>query len=307
MTEVPTEEDSSRQDRVPDLIAAALVAAPDSDERAVYIRALHFHRAHDEVFAGARELVLSPDPDQREVGVDILGSVGLERTSEDRINLARRSSDLTDSIIELLLKVMRSETVPRVLEALGFAFGHLDDPRPVDALVAQRRHPDENVRYAVVYGLLMHDVDSAVSALIELSRDPDSHVRDWATFGLGSQIERDTPAVRAALAARLSDEDEDTREEAICGLAARGDDRAVRPMLELLNEGCEGPALNEALYRLAAQVRHPDLCRHAGMHWRRAHAPGATFDPLRNTDHEYLLDAARNCGFSGAELKTHSG
>ena len=64
-----------------------------------------------------------------------------------------------------------------------------------------------------------HDDDRAVAALIALSADWDGDVRDWATFSLAVQIDRDTPEVREALAARLSDDHGDTRSEAIRGLA----------------------------------------------------------------------------------------
>jgi len=61
--------------------------------------------------------------------------------------------------------------------------------------------------------------------LIALSVDADADVRDWATFGLGSLLELDTPELRAALEARLADESADVRDEALVGLAQRGDAR----------------------------------------------------------------------------------
>ena len=67
-----------------------------------------------------------------------------------------------------------------------------------------------------------------MEALIALSADADADVRDWATFALGTLAAADTPELREALAARVEDADEDTRLEAVHGLALRGDTRAAR-------------------------------------------------------------------------------
>ena len=114
----------------------------------------------------------------------------------------------------------------------------------IPALRGLRDHPDPRVRYAVVFGLSGIDDDLAVDTLIELSADVDPHVRDWATFGLGTQIDRDDPAVRDALMARLEDPDKETRGEAIRGLATRGDTRAIPQLLHELNRITEHPGLS---------------------------------------------------------------
>ena len=73
-----------------------------------------------------------------------------------------------------------------------------------------------------------------LAALIALSADDDLDVRDWATFALGTLSEDDGAPLRDALAARLDDEDEDVRLEAVHGLALRGDARAAEPARDLL-------------------------------------------------------------------------
>ena len=65
--------------------------------------------------------------------------------------------------------------------------------------------------------------------------DDAADVRDWATFGLGRQLEVDTPAVRAALAERLFDTEGDTADEALIGLAIRGDRRVISEILDRLS------------------------------------------------------------------------
>lgn len=126
-------------------------------------------------------------------------------------------------------------------------------------MVRFKHHADEGVRFGVVMGLLTLEDELAVQTLIELSTDADADVRDWATFGLGSQIELDTPAIREALVARLSDEDEDTRGEAMVGLARRHDSRMVAPLLTDLEHGYSGSLTLEAATEIADPLLYPAL------------------------------------------------
>jgi len=117
-----------------------------------------------------------------------------------------------------------------VLHSIGVALGHLRDPRAVSALLPIKSHPDPTVRFGVVLGLSPHSTPSAIEGLIQLSMDPDDDVRDWATFGLGSMTDVDTPAVRQALVARLEDGNDEIRGEALTGLAQRRDQRVLEPL-----------------------------------------------------------------------------
>lgn len=157
----------------------------------------------------------SADPERRGWAAGLLG--GLGGWNAPRAFLYRPFRAAT---VDRLIALAAVEEDEEVLCDIGAAFGNLDDPRAIPALLALREHEDEDVRYNVVQGLLGHDDDRAVAALIELSTDEDDDVRDWATFGLGSQIERRTPEVIAALMARL--DDPAARDEAIHGLVERG-------------------------------------------------------------------------------------
>ena len=112
-------------------------------------------------------------------------------------------------------------------------------------------------------------------ALIELTSDPEPGIRDWATFALGTLSPQNTEVLRDALAARLDDSDDDTRIEAVHGLALRGDARALDAVLDLLGE--VGPhddggnaadtiwkryALTQATVRLAALTGDARLKEH---------------------------------------------
>ena len=108
-------------------------------------------------------------------------------------------------------------------------------------------------------GLSCLDDPEAIAGLIELSRDAATNVRDWATFGLGSMTEADTPELRAALLARVTDDDPETRGEALIGLANRRDERAIEPILhELAGEYHGGWAL-EAAERFGLPVFHESI------------------------------------------------
>jgi hypothetical protein len=153
------------------------------------------------------------------VAAAVLGQLGVRDRQASTVFREERFRALH----ALLLAEGASPADARVLAAACIALGHLHDPRVISRLAALRAHPDPDVRFAVVLGVSGHDTDEAVTTLMALSVDTEARVRDWATFGLGQQIDRDTPAVRAALAARLTDPDPDTRQEAFTGLAARGE------------------------------------------------------------------------------------
>ena len=85
-----------------------------------------------------------------------------------------------------------------------------------------------------------HNDKRAIAALIKLSGDDHPQVRNWATFGLGSLLEVDTPEIREALYQRFLLEDptdEETAEiqgEALVGLASRQDERILPKLMEQL-------------------------------------------------------------------------
>jgi HEAT repeat protein len=192
-----------------DLISAAL-CEPDEDLQWDAICVLHF-RGNAEVLGAAKFLCRSSCEQERGLGADILGQLGVpDRTFPE------------ESVAELL-RMLQLETSPCVLEAIAFALGHYQhDPRAVHELVRFAHHREADVRYAVVHGLMGKVAPLAIATLIGLTEDPEAKVRDWATFALGSQIDLDTSEIRDALAARLNDPDEVTRAEAMAGLSRRG-------------------------------------------------------------------------------------
>lgn len=189
----------------------------DEDMAWEYVAALQF-RGDGEVLKAALRLCESQLPTERELGVTLLGQLGIpERTFPGK-------SFLT------IARMVETETDPDVLQAIGMAFGHLGDPRCIGLLVPLKNHPCNLVRWGVAHGIAGHSDPLAIQTLIDLSGDEDEEIRDWATFGLGSLIDTDTEEIREALWARVTDSFEDARAEALTGLARRKD-QLVRDLL----------------------------------------------------------------------------
>jgi HEAT repeat protein len=156
---------------------------------------------------------------------------------------------------------------PSVIASALCALGHLGRGEPAQ-LAELSKHPSEDVRHAVAYALGGRTDAVSTATLITLSTDDDRDTRDWATFALGALTEEDCPTIRDALAARLSDQDEDVRAEAIAGLAQRRDERAVQPLIHELSHRDVGTILIEAAgamprtdfipYLDALHAAHPD-------------------------------------------------
>ena len=204
-----------------DLIRLALIE-PDGDAAWVPVTILHF-RADEEVLEAARALCLSPKAQERKLGIDILGQLGIP----DRA--------FPEECFQILSKTLANEADPLVVEAIGIALGHLKDHRAPELLTPFSHHLSSDVRLSVIYGISGLESHNAVELLIELSRDQDDEVRDWATFGLGSMIEFDSAEVRAALLDRIADANDEARGEALLGLARRKDDRIIEPLIDELS------------------------------------------------------------------------
>jgi hypothetical protein len=100
------------------------------------------------------------------------------------------------------------------------------------------------------------EVPLSIESLIKLSRDVESDVRDWATFGLAIGIKSTSNEVVNALTERLEDADDNTRAEAIMGLALRNNEAVIAKIIEELKFLTVGKLVIEA----AAETGDKRLC-----------------------------------------------
>jgi HEAT repeat protein len=230
---------------VDELFAAAL---GESDEELVWnaIGTLH-RRGTQEILDRAIELCSSSCALERRTGADILAQ------------LASSGSAFPEICLRTLLAMLERESRGDVLNSILLALAHQNRAESVLHSFRFRQHADADVRYGVVHVLTGQIEPLAVAGLIELTRDPVADIRDWATFGLGTQIDLDTPEIRECLMERLTDPDDDARCEALVGLAQRRD-RRVLPALsrELKSEFVQAIAV-EAASLIADPQLYPDL------------------------------------------------
>lgn len=203
-----------------------------------YVWELH-SRGTIQIFYSARELCLGSNIRYRQLGADVLGQLGPERP-------------FRGESLNVLHKMLRTEKSPKVLDSILTAISHSQKPEDtygVRKISSFRDHRSKDVRFGVVMALLYRTDRISVSTMMHLSRDKSPMVRDWATFGLGNQIDLDTPAIRKALVDRLSDPDCNTRCEALIGLAKRKDPRVKQALIQEL----EREDVNSLVFEAAAE------------------------------------------------------
>lgn len=234
------------------LFAQTLCGDYNDDQPWNAVRELR-HRGTREVFDIASDWCRSADPLKRARGIDVIAQLG--KTAEHPSNSYPEAALLAAS------ELVQSEVEVRPLSSGIFALGHLDNVSAVPLITKHQTHPNAEVRHAVACALASYPNDSeSIKALLRLTADADPDVRNWAAFGLGVIGDTDTPEIRDALAVRLSDENQDAREEAVVALAKRHDRRTLPSLMELLKgSDPNSRAFEAASLMLGMELDEPEL------------------------------------------------
>ena len=195
-------------------------------------------RPSEELFSKCIELTKSDNTKIRKIGIDILAQFGLP------------PRPFLIETLKIYFELLEAETDPDVLMSLLYSIGHNNDEldkEQIEKICSFIDNENNLVKEGLVYALLGIDNLTAIQTLVKLSSDKLSHIRNWATFGLGTQIEKNNKNIREALWNRVNDKHQETKLEAIVGLAKRKDNRVSEIIKREIMDGEYGILLFEAI------------------------------------------------------------
>lgn len=205
-----------------------------------YITELSF-RPTKIVSEKAYELANSKSEKKKIIGIYLLAQLGFNPRFKQK------------KTVNLYFKLLKKEKSPKVISAILSSIGHNNEilnENQILQLIKFKKHNYSKVKFQLVMSLLGLENENAISTLIELSQDKYSDIRNWSTFGLGSQIEINNAEITKALWNRINDENQETKLEAIVGLANRKDSRIKEIIKRELKNGEYGTLLFDAIETL---------------------------------------------------------
>lgn len=195
-------------------------------------------RPSQELLAKCIELTKSNNPKSSKIGIDILAQLGLP------------PRPFLKETLKIYFELLEVETDPEVLKSLLYSIGHNNDEldeEQIEKICSFIQNENSLIKEGLVSALLGIDNITAIETLVKLSTDKLSHIRNWATFGLGTQIERNNKYIREALWERVNDKHQETKLEAFVGLAKRKDKRVNEIIRREITGGKYGTLLFEAI------------------------------------------------------------
>ncbi len=196
--------------------------------------------------------VSDDDAARRRVAFEVLGDVALNYPPGFDAMLQLAESGCSDADAS-------------VRETVALALGQKADERVQPWLLRLLRDPDLEVRVQATSSLpLALDEPSAahpvVLTLLALLADPEPRIRDWAACGLGTQLEVDSPEIRAGLRSLLAEPDTEhacPAAEAAVGLARRGDPEVIAAIADRL--ATSGVGVGKLWLEAARELGDPRL------------------------------------------------
>ncbi len=198
-------------------------------------------RANENVFNQAYEFAKSHIDKKKIIGINVLAQLGFDPRFRQR------------ETIKLYFELLREKQSNDVLFSLLFGVSHNNEKltnKQILQLIKFKGSKNNNVRYSLVSAISGVDNPKTIETLIELSEDNFSSIRNWATFGIGTLSEQNNDRIVKALWNRTKDKHQETKLEAIVGLANRNQVAIKEQIIEELKNGEYGTLLFEAIETL---------------------------------------------------------
>lgn len=209
----------------------------------------------ERALACARQWIGNGEGAVREVGVMVLGQTALNHSPALEALIEYAAVGCVDTDVDVRVAVA---------QALG---NQSAEARCVPWLLRLLDDPDIMVRRLAIGGLpIVLDEPApdhpAVRALLGVLTDPAPVLRDWAAFALGTQLQVDSPEIRAGLRSLLGEpatSGADPAAEAAAGLALRADPEVYAAIADRLTHPAVGSLWLQAAAELADQRLLPVL------------------------------------------------
>lgn len=207
-------------------------------------------RVNEDVFNQAYEFAKSQIDKKKIIGIDVLAQLGFDPRFRQ------------EEIIKLCFELLQEKQSDDVLYSLFFGISHNNERltnEQVSQLITFKNSKKSEVRYSLVWAISGVDNPKAIETLIELSEDSFSSIRNWATFGIGTLSKQNNDRIIKALWNRTKDKHQETKLEAIVGLANRNQVAVKEQIIEELKNDEYGTLLFDAIETLNDKAFIPYL------------------------------------------------
>ncbi len=199
------------------------------------------NRTNKETFNRCVELTKSEKSKERQIGIDILAQLGIP------------PRPFIKETMKLCFELLEIEKEPKVIMSLLYSIGHNNqflNNSQIETLCSLKKTDNKLIKDGLFFSLLAVNDTNAINTLIFLSNDKLSHIRNWATFGIGTQTERNNKKIREALWNRVNDKHQETKLEAIIGLVNRKEVEVKEIIKREILNGEYGTLLFDAILQL---------------------------------------------------------
>lgn len=199
------------------------------------------NRSSEEIFIKCTELINSDLDNHKKIGIDILAQLGLPPRK------------FLKQTLKIYFHLLKSEKNPKILMSILYGISHNNDnlsESKIYQLCSLAEEKNKFIKEGLVAALIGNRNQLAIETIIKFSTDKTNQIRNWATFGLGTLLSIDNEKIRTALWNRVNDKHQETKLEAIIGLANRKDTRINEIIIQELKAGEMGILLLDAVLEM---------------------------------------------------------